>query len=89
MSLFGKEKNKETTFQDVEQKFLEMQFELGKEYYMAHVRSEEANRHQDKANNLAVEMVRLAQRGADLKKKIESEVHSMAEKGKKNESALN
>lgn len=86
MGIFDKEKPKQTTLQDVEQKFLELQFELGKNYYMAHVRSEEANRYQDRANDIAVEMTRLASKGSELKQKIETELKQTIEKGKKNDS---
>jgi len=89
MSLFKKDKHKEPTLQEVEQEFSELQFALGQYYYLAHIKSEEANQYQDKANNVAIEMSRLAQKGLNLRKKIESEIKETIDKGNKVESPLN
>lgn len=88
MSIFKKEK-KEETLQEVEQAFSELQFAVGQYYYLAHIKSEEANQYQDKANEAAVQMQRLAQKGLALRKRIESEVKETIEKGQKVESPLN
>ena len=61
MSIFKKEK-KEETLQEVEQAFSELQFAVGQYYYLAHIKSEEANQYQDKANEATVQMQRLAQK---------------------------
>ena len=88
MSIFKKEK-KEETLQEVEQAFSELQFAVGQYYYLAHIKSEEANQYQDKANEATVQMQRLAQKGLALRKRIESEVKETIEKGQKIESPLN
>lgn len=88
MSIFKKEK-KEETLQEVEQAFSELQFAVGQYYYLAHIKSEEANQYQDKANEATIQMQRLAQRGLALRKRIESEVKETIEKGQKVESPLN
>lgn len=88
MSIFKKEK-KEETLQEVEQAFSELQFAVGQYYYLAHIKSEEANQYQDKANEATVQMQRLAQKGLALRKRIESEVKETIEKGQKVESPLN
>jgi hypothetical protein len=88
VSIFKKEK-KEETLQEVEQAFSELQFAVGQYYYLAHIKSEEANQYQDKANEATIQMQRLAQRGLALRKRIESEVKETIEKGQKVESPLN
>jgi hypothetical protein len=88
VSIFKKEK-KEETLQEVEQAFSELQFAVGQYYYLAHIKSEEANQYQDKANEATVQMQRLAQKGLALRKRIESEVKETIEKGQKVESPLN
>jgi hypothetical protein len=88
VSLFKKEK-KEETLQEVEQAFSELQFALGQYYYLAHIKSEEANQYQDKANEAATQMQQLAQKGLALRKRIETEVKETIEKGQKVESPLN
>lgn len=88
MSIFKKEK-KEETLQEVEQAFSELQFAVGQYYYLAHIKSEEANQYQDKANEATIQMQRLAKKGLALRKRIESEVKETIEKGQKVESPLN
>jgi len=88
VSIFKKEK-KEETLQEVEQAFSELQFAVGQYYYLAHIKSEEANQYQDKANEATIQMQRLAKKGLALRKRIESEVKETIEKGQKVESPLN
>lgn len=89
MALFGKKEKKEMNLQEVEQDFTEKQFFLGQLVYLAHIKNEEANGYQDKANNLLVEMVRLANVGHNLRSKIKNEIKETIEKGEKIDSSLN
>lgn len=89
MALFGKKEKKDVTLQEVEQDFTEKQFFLGQLVYLAHIKMEEANGYQDKANNLLVEMVKIARLGANLRSKIQEELKETIEKGEKIDSPLN
>lgn len=90
MSIFKKDKKeKEMTLQEVEQKFNQLQFEVGSFSYMVDLKSQEINLYNDEINDRLEKMRDLARKGNILRGKIKTEVEETIKKGEKIESSLN